>query len=492
MISLLRPRSLQLHLAVRLAVLFLAATAVAVAVLVYETYETADSLSNQDLSQRARDLARSITASAGTLPVLELPPEVAAAYSSPSETAVYVVRDAAGRVIAASHPEFQKLVSTWPLAGNEPQFFRLEAMGAAHNDYYGLNVRADSKAGPVSVTVTRVTDADALIHTMLREFAIDVAWIIPLFVGATLVVGILAIRSGLKPLRQVSAKAATVEPSALSIRLPEQNLPTEVLPLVAAMNRALDRLERGFAMQRQFTANAAHELRTPLAIITGALDGIEGNHELDSLREDVARMNRLVDQLLRVARLDALALDVSLEVDLSALAAEEVALMAPLAIAQERAIAVVGAERPTFVKGSRQAIEDALRNLIENAIRHTPPNTEVVVEVDAEGSVSVSDYGAGVRPEERGHIFDRFWRGKQCRGSGAGLGLAIVKEIMRAHGGEVMVSDNPGGGARFTLSFPRPDASFACRAADASPFLAADDQPLGHALDRGRVAGERL
>jgi hypothetical protein len=97
MISLLRPRSLQLHLAVRLAVLFLAATAVAVAVLVYETYETADSLSNQDLSQRARDLARSITASAGTLPVLELPPEVAAAYSSPSETAVYVVRDAAGR-----------------------------------------------------------------------------------------------------------------------------------------------------------------------------------------------------------------------------------------------------------------------------------------------------------------------------------------------------------------------------------------------------------
>ena len=166
--------------------------------------------------------------------------------------------------------------------------------------------------------------------------------------------------------------------------------------------------------------------------------------------------------------------------------------MAPLAIAQERAIAVVGTERPTFVKGSRHAIEDAIRNLIENAIRHTPPNTEVVVEVDAKGSVSVSDHGIGVRPEERDHIFDRFWRGKECRGAGAGLGLAIVKEIMRAHGGEVMVSGHPGGGAQFTLSFPRPEASFACRAADPSPFLAADDQPLGHALEIDRVAGERL
>jgi signal transduction histidine kinase len=446
-----------------LAALFLAATAAAVAALVYETYETADSLSDQDLTQRARDLAHSITASADSHRALELPSELAAAYTSPAETTVFVVRDASGQVIAASHPDFRKLVSTWPLAGDEPGFFRLEDFGAAHQEYYGMSIRLESQAGPVSVTVARVTDTDALIHTMLREFAIDVGWVIPLFVGATLLVGILAIRSGLEPLRQVSAKATTIEPSALSVRLPEQDLPTEVLPLVGAVNRALDRLERGFAMQRQFTANAAHALRTPLAIVTGALDGIEGNHELDKLREDVARMNRLVDQLLRVARLDALTLDVSSEVDLSALAAEEVALMAPLAIAQERAIALVGAEQPTFIKGSRQAIEDALRNLIENAIRHTPPNTEVVVEVDAKGSVSVCDHGMGVRPEERGHIFDRFWRGKESRGAGAGLGLAIVKEIMRAHGGEVMVSDHPGGGARFTLSFQRADASSAPR-----------------------------
>ena len=109
-------------------------------------------------------------------------------------------------------------------------------------------------------------------------------------------------------------------------------------------------------------------------------------------------MNQLVDQLLRVARLDAIALeDNSAEVDLSAVAAEEVALMAPLAITQGRTIAVVGAERPTLIKGNRHSIRDAIRNLIENAIRHTPPNTEVVVEIGAEGSVSV--------------FYDRSWHG---------------------------------------------------------------------------------
>ncbi len=469
MTSLLRPRSLQAYLALRLAALFLAATAVAAAALVYQTYTTANSLSDQDLTQRAHDLARSVTTSATGLPALELPPEPAAAYRSPSETAVFVVRDAEGRVIAASHPEFRSLVSTWPLAGDEPRFFRLEAVGAAQRDYYGLSTRLDSRAGPVSVIVARVTDTDALIHTMLREFAIDVAWIIPLFVGATLLVGILAIRKGLEPLRQASEKAAAIEPGTLSVRLPEEDLPDEVLPLVAAVNRALDRLERGFATQRQFTANAAHELRTPLAIVTGALDGIEGNHELDKLRDDVARMNQLVDQLLRVARLDAIALDVSSEVDLSAVAAEEVALMAPLAITQGRTIAVVGAERPTLIKGNRHSIQDAIRNLIQNAIRHTPPNTEVVVEIGAEGSVSVSDHGTGVRPEERDHIFDRFWRGKESRGAGAGLGLAIVKEIMRAHGGDVMVSDHPDGGGQFTLSFQCPDGRSACRRGPSGP-----------------------
>ena len=450
-----RIRSLEVRLAVRLAALYVAATAIAVGILIYQAYETADSLNDRELSLRAADLARHVVVDADGAARIDLPPALAASYQAAGDIDIFAVRGATEKILAASPPAFGEIAAKWPDATEEPSYFHLKDFGSERRDYYGLTIRQSSPAGPLSVSVARAAEADILVHSLLREFVFDIGWVFPLLVVVTLVVGVLAIRSAFKPITEVSQMAATIGPGATSIRLPDKNLPSEITPLVAAVNHALDRLEQGFDLQREFTANAAHELRTPLAIVTAALDVVEENGEIAKIKADVARMNRLVDQLMRVARLDAVALDVSDAVDLNDVASEIVAAMAPWALAKKKPIAFHGEDKPVAIKGNRYAIGDAIRNLVENAVAHTAPGCEVTVSTYANGSVSIADRGPGIPPEERNHVFERFWRGKGTNSSGAGLGLAIVAEIMRAHQGSISVDDNPGGGMVFILRFSR-------------------------------------
>jgi signal transduction histidine kinase len=448
-----RLRSLQLRLAVRLAALFIVGSAAIVGFIVWRAYDTADTLADRELSLRAADLANSVAREADGTARLALPPALREAYGAAPDADIFAIRSQDGRLIAAMPTAFGSLVERWPPTTEHTSYFHLPGIAGRSQDYYGLGVSLDSAAGPLSVWVARAAGATPLVHSMIEEFVLDIAWVIPLFMLLALAIAILAIRGTLRPIREVSEIAASIGPSTTSIRLPKANLPSEILPLVSAVNRALGRLEQGFAVQRQFTANAAHELRTPLAIITGALENLEPNPEVRKLKIDVARMNRLVEQLLSVARLDAVALDVSGTVDLNEAARETVANLAPWALAQERSIAFVGADRPVFVRGNAYAMDDAIRNLIENAVVHAPPRSEVTVSTRADGSIDVSDHGPGVSQEDRERIFERFWRGKAVASHGAGLGLAIVSEIMRAHGGSARVDAGPEGGAVFTLAF---------------------------------------
>jgi signal transduction histidine kinase len=446
-------RSLQLRLAARLTLLFVAGSALIVGILVWRAYDTADTLGERELGLRAGDLARAVQSGPEGKPRVALPAALQQAYEAAPDADMFAIRDERGRMIAAMPAAFGALVERWPTPSDDATYFHLPEIAGKTQDYYGLGITLDSAAGPVSVWVVRAAGANVLVHALLQEFVLDIAWVIPVFMLITLAVAVLATRSTLRPIREVSETAASIGPATTAVRLPLKDLPTEIVPLVVAVNRAFERLEQGFAVQRQFTANAAHELRTPLAIVTGALANLEKTPETERLVADVDRMNRLVEQLLSVARLDAIALDVSGVVDLSEIAREVVASLAPWTLAHGRRLAVLGCEQPIGVKGNAHAIADALRNLVENAVAHAPQASEVIVTVAPDGSVSVADQGPGVSREDRARIFDRFWRGRNASSQGAGLGLAIVAEIMKAHGGSVGVDNGPGGGAVFTLNF---------------------------------------
>ncbi len=448
-----RVHSLQLRLALRLAALFVVGAAVIVGFVVWGAYDTAGTLADRELALRAADLAQYVVLGPDGTARLALPPALREAYGAAPDADVFAIRGSNGRLIAAMPEAFGSVVERWPATTDDAAYFQLTGIAGRTQDYYGLGVTVDSAAGPLSVWVARASGASALIHSMIEEFVLDIAWVIPLFMLLALAIAILAIRGTLRPIREVSEIAASIGPSTTSVRLPQANLPSEIVPLVSAVNRALGRLEQGFAVQRQFTANAAHELRTPLAIITGALDNMETNPEVEKLKADVGRMNRLVEQLLSVARLDAVALDTSGRIDLNDVAHETVANLAPWALAQGRTIAFVRADRPVIVSGNAYAIDDAIRNLVENAVVHAPPRTEVTVSTRANGRIDISDHGPGVPEADRARIFERFWRGKAAPSHGAGLGLAIVAEIMKAHGGSVRVDAGPNGGAVFTLVF---------------------------------------
>jgi signal transduction histidine kinase len=165
-------------------------------------------------------------------------------------------------------------------------------------------------------------------------------------------------------------------------------------------------------------------------------------------------MNRLVGQLLRVARLDSTPMDVTATIDLAAATAGVLESMTPWALAQSCSLGLDVPPEQVRVRGNADAIWDAIRNLVENAVSHSPTGGEVAVTVCQDGTLTVADHGPGVPNEDRQRIFERFWRGRGASRPGAGLGLSIVAEIAKAHGGSIGVADRPGGGAMFSLRIP--------------------------------------
>ena len=421
-------------------------------------FETATGdLHNSTLVSRTDMLVRHLTAAPDGAIGFSLPPVMVKAYTGRGQHHRYAVRDERGTVLFASAglPTGAAPALVSDQEDGTLYHYRDPAMtppahmvGVARLVELGghrLLVQVE-EAAPDQLVQVR-----ALVEVSLEKGG----WAMLPLVLVPLGVSLIIIRRTLAPVTALSATAASIGPTATDVRLPERGVPVEILPLVQAINSALDRLEDGFRIQREFTAGAAHELRTPLAVLTAHVDNLPCRDTARALRKDIDAMAHVTNQLLRVAQVEALALDKSERADLTAIAAEVVGHLAPLALRDGKAIELEAGADPVMVPGSADAIEHALQNLARNALVHTAPGSTVTVGVGVEGGapvVSVRDHGPGVPAALRERVFERFWRADR-RSNGAGLGLAIVKRVMELHGGRVDLTDAEGGGALFTLRF---------------------------------------
>ena len=404
----------------------------------------------------------------------------AGAVAAPRSPDVWVViRDAAGQVVARSPAATPAVdaagaagaaavaggASWWQTATTVP------GLGTLAVSVAPLPAPAGAPLGSVQVTVP--TDRAAAV---LRGLTVVLTIAFATAVGLALAGGPPLVRLGLRPLRDLAGVSRRLAGGDLAARAPVPPSRDEVAELARTFNEMAARLEAAFAAQRAFVADASHELRTPLtalggrlAVVARALDGdpAEARRQVDAMRRDVARMTRLVGDLLQLARLDAAGgADLLLApVDLAAVARDVYEQSRALPAAAGRTVRL-DAPGPVPVRGDAARLHQVLLNLVVNAMQHAPAGGHVDLTVrgapGATGAapgatVVVADDGPGVPPEALPHLFDRFYRGGSARGGdggGAGLGLAIARAIVAAHGGTLRAENGAGGGARFTVALP--------------------------------------
>ena len=272
------------------------------------------------------------------------------------------------------------------------------------------------------------------------------------FVRVLIGVNALLIRRGLAPLAAAAAWARDLAPGRPAPPPPAAALPAEVADLVDATRRALDRLSAAYEAETRHSAEAAHALRTPVAVLMARLDALPPGETTDRLREGVAALSRTVGQVLAASRAERLDVDGEAVVDLGSVARAVVARLAPFAYARGAELALDAPEGPVMALADTEGVEVALSNLVENAVLHGGAGP-VRITVGPGPSIRVRDQGPGLPPGAGEAAFTPFWRGKGAPPGGAGLGLSIVERIQCGRGGAIEAQAPEGGGACFVLTY---------------------------------------
>lgn len=390
--------------------------------------------------EQARELMAGIAPTAAGTPDVHVSADWQKVYNRTDSGYYYTIYSEDGRILGVS----PNLVGRSPLPLTD-----LPSGTGTWGDLQFLGPKAQPTmtarlpAGGFVVVARYGPDEEALAESLLEE-RIEPLFVFVPFGFLALVLIVLITRRTLDPLKAASSEAASIGPRNLGQRIAADRLPVEIRPLVQAFNDAMERVAGSYEIERRITANAAHELRTPLTVLSLRLQRARlGKPRIDweGIEADLARMNRLVSQLLDLARKEAVQSPPKQQVNLSRLVREAAAAVLPLAEAKGRSIHV-DADQALPSTGAADDLRDMFRNLIENAIVHgegTVTASAGVLENEdgLTALVAVADEGRTLPDDANETLFERFRKGSTAAGGGAGLGLSIVRHVARLHGGDV-------------------------------------------------------
>ncbi len=346
-------------------------------------------------------------------------------------------------------PPFDPALPTHPaIVGNHA--FRFAVVPMMYNGELAY-LQSGVQAGLVEESVT------SLRNSLLLMLPI----VLLLCVGG----GYLLAGRALRPIESLTSELDAIGPASLSSRLTVPPVADEVARLTAEINSLLDRLERASATERRFASDAAHELRTPLAVLRTGLEvalardrsAQENRAALGAAHREALSLCRIADELLMLSRLNGEVMVDRQKLNLRALLSEIMATVGPLAQARDTKLSV-NAPEDVFVNGNAGHLRRLIINLLDNALKFTPVGGSIDVGLKSDASraiLRVADTGEGIHPAELPHIFDRFFRGAGSPGEGSGLGLSLCREIARAHGGDIAAANLPTGGTAFVVTLAR-------------------------------------
>jgi two-component system sensor histidine kinase TctE len=402
-----------------------------------EAYAVGEHLEERTLQSQARELMAVLTISPDESAKVALPARLTSLYAGPNSTSFYSLYGRSGQPILRSG----NLAADLPLI-EPPASRRYGSMSFIQTEAGQTAILpALIDGGHVLIVGRSHPNEDALAFTLIEEGLEGLFIVLVPFVLISLLIIWLITEWSLRPVARATEQARLIGPGNLSARIDTELLAQEIHPLADAANGALERLAKAYAVERRLTADAAHELRTPLAVLNLRLQQakIKGAIDWPVLEREVATLNKLVNQLLDLARKESAEHDPDVAamplVNLSRIVREAAAAVLPLADQAER---VIDIEEPSNarIRGRPDDLRDMVRNLIENALSHGSgviriglrpvdmPAHGFVIDVDDEGVAALSD-----------ELFTRFRKGN-ASSSGTGLGLAIVRQVARNHGGD--------------------------------------------------------